>query len=49
MDNMLEMGIVRTSKLPCMSPFLILMVKKNDGSNRVYVDFQNLNMITEEG
>ena len=44
-DTMLEMGVVRPSTSPCASP--IVMVKKKDGSNSVYVDFQKLNKITE--
>ena len=44
-DSMLEMGVVRPSTLPYASP--IVMVKKKDGSNRVCVDFRQLNKITE--
>ena len=44
-DTMLEMGVVRLSTSPYTSP--IIMVKKKDGSNRVYVDFLKLNKITE--
>ena len=44
-DTMLEMGVVRPSTLPYASP--IVMVKKKDGSNRVCIDFQKLNKITE--
>ena len=44
-DTMLEMGVVRPSTSPYMSP--IVMVKKKDGSNRVCVDFRKLNKITE--
>ena len=44
-DSMLEMEIVRPSMSPYMKP--IVMVKKKDGSNRVYVDFRKLNKITE--
>ena len=39
--TMLEMGVVRPSTSP------IVMVKKKDGSNRVWVDFRKLNKITE--
>ena len=45
MDTMLEMGVVRPSTSPYVSP--IVMVKKKDGSNRVCVDFRKLNKITE--
>ena len=44
--GMLEMGVVRLSTLPYTSP--IVMVKKKDGSNRVCIDFRELNKITEE-
>ena len=44
-DTMLEMGVVRLSTSPYMSP--IVMVNKKDGSNRVCVDFRKLNKITE--
>ena len=44
-DTMLEMGVVRPLTSPYASP--IVMVKKKDGSNRVCVDFQKLNKITE--
>ena len=44
-DSMLEMGVVRPSTSPYMSP--IVMVKKKDGSNRVCVEFRKLNQITE--
>ena len=44
-DTMLEMGVVRLSTLPYASP--IVMVKKKDVSNRVYVDFRKLNKINE--
>ena len=36
-DSMLEMGVVRPSTSPYMSP--IVMVKKKDDSQRVCVDF----------
>ena len=42
-DTMLEMGLVRPSTSPYVSP--IIMVKKKDGSNRV--DFHMLKKITE--
>ena len=42
---MLEMGVVRPSTSPYMSP--IVMVRKKDGSNRECVDFRKLNKITE--
>ena len=44
-DSMLEMGVVKPSMSPYVSP--IIMVKKKDGSNRVCVDFRMLNKITE--
>ena len=44
-DGMLEMGVVRPSTSPDESP--IVMVKKKDGSNRVFVDFRKFNKITE--
>ena len=45
MDSIPEMGVVRPSTSPYVSP--IIMVKKKDGSNRVCVDFRKLNKITE--
>ena len=44
-DSMLEMGVVRSSTSPYLSP--IVMVKKKDGSNRVSVDIRKLNKIME--
>ena len=44
-DSMLEMGVVRPSTSPYVSP--IVMVKKKDGSNRVCVDCRKLKKITE--
>ena len=44
-DTMLEMGVVRLSTSTYVSP--IVMVKKKDGSNRVFDDFRKLNKITE--
>ena len=44
-DSMIEMGIVRPSTSPYASP--IIMVMKNDGSDRVCVDFRKLKKITE--
>ena len=43
--TMLEMGVVRPSTSLYVSP--IVMVNKEDGSNRVCVDFRKLNKITE--
>ena len=40
-----EIGVVRLSTSPYTST--IVMVKKKDGSNRVCIDFQKLNKITE--
>ena len=42
---MLEVGVVRPPTSPYASP--IFMVKKKDGSNRVFVDFRKLKKITE--
>ena len=44
-DSILEIGVVK----PSMSPYasLIVIVKKKDGSNRVCVDFRNLDKLTE--
>ena len=44
-DSMLEMGGVRPSTSPYASP--IIMVKKKDGSNRVFMNFRKLKKITE--
>ena len=44
-DSMLEMQAVRPSASPYASP--IVMVKKNEDSNRVCVEFRKLNNITE--
>ena len=44
-DSMLEMGVVRPSTSAYASP--VVMVKKKDGSNRVYVEFRKLNKLTE--
>ena len=44
-DSMLEMGVVRPSKLPYASSFV--MMKKKDGSNRVCVEFRKLHKITK--
>ena len=44
-DSMLEMGVVKPSTLPYASP--IVIVKKNDGSNKVCVDFRKLNKISK--
>ena len=44
-DSMLEMGVVRPSTSLYASP--IIMVKKKDCSNRVFVDLRKLKKITE--
>ena len=44
-DTVLEMGVVRPSTTPYVSP--IVMVKKKDGFNRVCVDFRKLNKVTK--
>ena len=40
--NMMDTGIVRESSLPYASPLVV--VKKKDGSNRMCVDYRNLNL-----
>ena len=44
-DTMLEMGVVRPATSLYITP--IVIVKKNDGSNRVCVDFCKVNKITK--
>ena len=41
---MMETGIVRELSLPYASPLVV--VKKKDGSNRMCVDYQKLNLVT---
>ena len=41
---MLEQGIIRTFCGPWASP--VVMVKKNDGTLRFYIDFRKLNDVT---
>ena len=43
-QEMLDLGIIRTSTLPYASP--IVIVKKKDGSNRICVDYRKLNKVT---
>ena len=44
-DSMLEMGVVRLLTSPYASP--VVMLKKEDGSNMVCIDFRKLNKITK--
>ena len=41
---MMDTGIVRESSSPYASPLVV--VKKRDGSNRMCVDYQKLNLVT---
>ena len=41
---MLDLGMIPTSASPYTSP--IVIVKKKDGSNRIYVDYRKLNKVT---
>ena len=43
-QEMLDLGIIRTSASPYASP--IVIVKKKDGSNRICVDYRKLNKVT---
>ena len=45
--NMMDTGIVRESSSPYASPLVV--VKKKDGSNRMWVDYQKLNLVTVAG
>ena len=42
--NMMDIGILRESSSPYASPLVV--VKKKDGSNRMCVDYQKLNLVT---
>jgi len=42
--DMMKMGVIRESNSPYTS--LVVVVKKKDGSNRVYVDYRKLNKLT---
>jgi hypothetical protein len=44
-EQMREMGVIRESKSPFSAP--VVIVRKKDGSNRVCVDFRQLNRVTE--
>ena len=43
-QEMLDLGIIRTSTSPYAAP--IVIVKKKDGSNRICVDYRKLNKVT---
>ena len=43
-QEMLDLGIIRTSASPYASP--VVIVKKQDGSNRICVDYRKLNKVT---
>ena len=43
-NDMMKMGVIRESNSPYASP--VLIVKKKDGSNRVFVDYRKLNKLT---
>ena len=45
LNDMLKMSIVQESRSPYPSP--VVIVKKQDGTNRLCVDFRKLNKITE--
>ena len=45
LSDMLKMNIIQESRFPYSSP--IVIVKKRDGTNRLWVNFRKLNMITE--
>ena len=42
---MIEIGVIRKSDSPYPSP--IVIVQKKDGTNRICVDFRQINKITE--
>ena len=44
LKNMMDTGIVKESSSPYASPLVV--VKKKDGSNRMCVDYQKLNLVT---
>ena len=43
-DDMIRMGVIRESNSPYAPP--VVVVKKKDGSNRIYVDYRKLNKLT---
>ena len=45
MEKMIEMGVIRKSDSPCSSP--IVIVRKKDGTDRICVDFRQMNKVTE--
>ena len=46
LDEMLESNIIRRSRSPW--SFRVVIVDKNDGSKRFYVDFRKLNQVTKK-
>ena len=44
-EKMIEMGVIRKSDSPYSSP--IVIVRKKDGTNRICVDFRQINKVTE--
>ena len=43
-DKMLELGVIEPSNSPYVAP--IVLVRKKDGTNRICIDFRQLNMVT---
>ena len=43
-DDMIKMGVIRESTSPYSSP--VVVVKKKDNTNRVYIDYSKLNKLT---
>ena len=44
-EKMIEMGVIKKSDSPYSSP--IVIVQKKDGTNRICVDFRQINKVTE--